>query len=79
MIPKNDLPGPHKILGDPSLKDNYVITDSLNMDSRQGSNRLLINQMFVFRIDLPCYPTPWSDGLVLELESLVMIDPVIVL
>lgn len=53
-----------------------MITDRLNMDSRPGLNRLPINQMCLFRIDLPCYPYLWQDGLVLELEALVMIDPV---
>lgn len=63
-------------MGDAVLSDTYMTTDSLNVDHRPGLNRLLINQMCLFRIDLPCYPYLWQDGLMMELEAMVMIDPV---
>jgi hypothetical protein len=57
--------------------EQYMTTDRLNMDSRPGMNKLLIDKICLFRIDLPCYPYLWQDGLFLELEALVMIDPVL--
>lgn len=76
MVQPNTNPGSHSVVGAASLSEQYMTTDRLNMDSRPGYNKLNINQISLFRIDLPCYPYLWQDGLYLELEALVMIDPV---
>lgn len=76
MLPKD--PGPSNLIpmGEATLGDQHMRTDRMNMDSRPGLNKQLINQICLFRIDLPCYPYLWQEGLILELEALVMIDPV---
>lgn len=34
-----------------------------------------VQQACNYRIDLPCYPKLWTEGLVVEIELLLMVEP----
>lgn len=46
------------------------------MENSWGHDKTEINELCAFRIDLPCYPSIWSERLTLELELMVLIDTV---
>lgn len=60
----------------PSLIGNHYFTDRLTAEMRIARGRSMLNQLCVFRIDLPCYPQLWVDPLTVEIELLILVDPV---
>jgi len=59
-----------------TMEENYLITDRMSMECRSGTSKFFLNEMCVFRIDLPSYPNVWTDPLLLQIELMVLIDPV---
>lgn len=52
------------------------MTDSMTMNMSFGSNKFNINRIGVFRIDLSSFPSIWTDFLTLQIDQLIMVDPV---
>jgi hypothetical protein len=46
------------------------------MEKRWGRDRCKINELCVFKIELPCYPSDWTHPLTLEFELLMKVDAV---
>lgn len=76
MIPDN----PHHAFLVPhrnsTISEDYLMTDRMSMECKNASSKFTINEMCVYRIDLPSYPQIWTEPLLLEIELLVLIDPV---
>lgn len=52
------------------------MTDSMTMNTNFGANKFNINRIGVFRIDLSSFPFIWTDFLTLQIDQLIMVDPV---
>lgn len=59
------------------IEEECIRTTRLGMENRWGYNQLPINEIVVFRIELPCYPKMWTEHLYLETEVMILIDPVV--
>ena len=55
---------------------DYLMTESMNMNMCFGSSKFNINRMAVFRVDLSSYPFLWNDFLTLQIDQLILVDPV---
>lgn len=55
---------------------NYLMTESMNMNMGFGSSRFNINRIAVFRVDLSSFPLLWNDFLTLQIDQLILVDPV---
>lgn len=76
MLPQNPVHQHSRVVGEGTLQEEYFVTDHMSMDSRHGLNKLNINQICVFRADLPSYPILWQEPMTMEMEIMIMIDPV---
>jgi hypothetical protein len=55
---------------------DYLMTESMNLNMAIGVNKFDINRIAVFRIDLSSFPTIWTDFLTLQIDLLILVDPV---
>ena len=54
----------------------FLKSGRLQIENRWGYNQLHIDEIIMFRIDLPCFPRVWQGHLYLETELMVMVDTV---
>lgn len=58
------------------ISGNVFYTDPFVMEYRRAKKTRLLNNMCLFRLELPCYPDIWTDPLILQSELLVQVNPV---
>jgi hypothetical protein len=58
------------------IDDRWLVFGPIQMERRWGRDRCKINELCVFRIELPCYPSDWIEPLTIEFELLMKVDVV---
>mgnify|MGYP000340695264 CR=1 FL=1 len=59
-----------------TIDGHRLFTERMCLEDKWGLDKAVINEMCLFRVDLPCYPSIWDEPLFLEVELLVMVDAV---
>lgn len=54
-----------------------LMINGLNLVNSWGRDKCYVNEICVFRIELPCYPAIWTDALYLKFDLMVLVDKVI--
>lgn len=60
-----------------TIKDKFLMVDNLNMANTWGRDKLHFNEICVWRLELPCYPSMWQDHLTLQVDLMVLIEKVL--
>ncbi len=76
MLPESPDKNQHKNFS-LMMNGNYLMTETMNMNMGFGSNSFKINRIAVFRIDLSSFPAIWTDFLTLQIDKLILVDPVL--
>ncbi len=54
----------------------FLKSGKLQIEHRWSNNQLHLDEIILFRIELPCFPRVWHGHLYLETELMVMVDTV---
>jgi hypothetical protein len=58
------------------INGKQLSVKNLNMANSWGRDRMSVNEICVFRIELPCYPNIWQENITVKIDLLVLIEAV---